>query len=153
MEKRIVKPNEKGEATKEKVSTPPADSCQAGRRGGVLLGTTLEEQKQWEVPWGGGGGDAGPRVSPHLLRAGGPVVWQKRRMEGRSLGTWKGRFQERGVAGHSQGEAPPNQAFPLWLKSSGKGSLWQLAVEFLSPLFPLDPLVPLGSFGGFKTEH
>ena len=84
MEKRIVKPNEKGEATKEKVSTPPADSCQAGRRGGVLLGTTLEEQKQWEVPRGGGGGDAGPRVSPHLLRAGGPVVWQKRRMEGRS---------------------------------------------------------------------
>lgn len=86
MEKRIVKPNEKGEATKEKVSTPPADSCQAGRRGGVLLGTTLEEQKQWEVPRGGGGGDAGPRVSPHLLRAGGPVVWQKRRMEGRGPG-------------------------------------------------------------------
>lgn len=49
MEKRIVKTNEKGEATKETVSTPQADSCQASC-GGILLGTELEGQKQWGAP-------------------------------------------------------------------------------------------------------
>ena len=63
--------------------------------------------------------------------------------EDRSLGAWKGH----GAVGHARGEGPPDQAFSLWLRHSGKEA-WQLPLT--SQACP--SLVPLRSLGGVKIE-
>lgn len=61
------------------MSTPRADSCQAGRQQRPA-GAELDGGKQWEVPGETGNGDSGPgaRGEPRPLTAGGPAAaWQE----------------------------------------------------------------------------
>lgn len=84
------------------MSTPRADSCQAGGHR-ILLGTELDEQKQWEVPGEIGTGTQDPAhgLSLCLTTAG--------EGEPRTGGLAPGGDTVMDMGQHSQREVPPDQ--------------------------------------------